>query len=177
MLKAMEMFEIYDNDPEGLNVLEPEMRSADVMAVLPKVTMLKIALDSGACEHVASKEDLAGFRVDENEASRRGDCYIAANGDKIPNQGECKVGLMDQTTGSEFDSMFQLAPVSRPLYSVGRICDAGCEVTFNARRAVVSKNDRKIAVFERHNGLYLANVQVKGDADPASTFVRQDAKN
>jgi hypothetical protein len=67
--------------------------------------------------------------------------------------------------------------VSRPLYSVGRICDAGCEVSFNAKQATVSKNNRKIAIFERRNGLYLANIEVRGTADPASTFVGQDGKN
>ena len=161
----------------GINVLEAERQPEDMLALLPKVTLLKIALDSGACEHVASREDLSGFKIDENEASRRGDCYIAANGDRVPNQGECRVGLRDKFTGNEFDSLFQLAPVSRPLYSVGRICDAGAEVSFTAKLATVTKNGRVLAVFNRQNGLYVASIEVKGEADPASSFIRQGAVN
>ena len=175
-LDELELIELTE-DCDSLNVLEHEIKSEDVLSLLPKVTTMQIALDSGACEHVASKEDLAGFKIHENAASRRGDCYIAANGDKVPNQGECKVGLKDPNTNKEFDSLFQLAPVSRPLYSVGRICDTGCEVGFNAKRAVVTRGGREIAIFERHHGLYLAKVEVKGEADPASTFVGQDGKN
>jgi hypothetical protein len=168
-----EAIEAYD----GINVLEAERQPEDIMALLPKVTLLKIALDSGACEHVASREDLSGFKIEANEASRRGDCYIAANGDRVPNQGECRVGLRDKFTGNEFDSLFQLAPVSRPLYSVGRICDAGAEVSFTAKLATVTKNGKVLAVFNRSNGLYVASIEVKGEADPASSFIRQGAVN
>jgi len=173
----LELIDITAEELDELNVLEAERRPEDVLALLPKVTMMRVALDSGACEHVASMEDLEGFKVHQNDASKRGECYIAANGDKIPNQGECRVGLKDGNTGSEFDSLFQLAPVSRPLYSVGRICDTGAEVSFTKHKATVRKDGRTIAVFERYNGLYLANLEVKGEADPASTFVRQGATN
>jgi len=160
---------------DEINVLEMIQRHEDVLSLLPKVTLLKIALDSGACEHVVSKSDLQGFKIEESEASRRGEHYIAADGGKVPNQGQCRVGLRAQGTGVEFDSLFQLAPVSRPLYSVGKICDGGAEVKFTAKEATVVKNGRVIATFARQNGLYVAQIEVKGEADPASVFIGQGA--
>ena len=162
---------------EGLNVLESERTDNDILALLPRATLMTIALDSGACDHVANEEDLRGFKVHATEASKAGRGYIAANGERIPNQGECRVGLKDPGTGVAFDSLFNLAPVSRPLFSVGRICDNGAEVHFTATRATVSKAGRKLAVFERKDGLYVATVEVRGEANPASTFVGQGARS
>jgi hypothetical protein len=101
----------------------------------------------------------------------------ALNGERIPSQGECRVGLKDPSTGAAFDSLFNLAPVSRPLFSVGRICDNGAEVHFTATRATVSKAGRQLAIFERKDGLYVATVEVRGEADPASTFVGQGVRS
>jgi hypothetical protein len=162
---------------EGLHVLEAE-EPEDLLALTSKASTIKIALDSGACDHVANREDLRGFRIRETAASRAGRGYIAANGEKVPNEGECDLALKDTSTGVEFDSLFQLAPVSRPLFSVGRICDRGCEVNFTNVKATVSKEGRKIAVFERQpGGLYVANVEIKGDGDSASTFVGQGVRS
>ncbi len=162
---------------EGVNVLEQERSDTDILALLPRATLMTIALDSGACDHVANEEDLRGFKVHATEASKAGRGYIAANGERVPNQGECRVGLKDPNTGAAFDSLFNLAPVSRPLFSVGRICDNGAEVHFTATKATVSKAGRTLAVFERKDGLYVATVEVRGEADPASTFVRQGARS
>ena len=135
---------------DEINVLEMIQRHEDVLSLLPKVTLLKIALDSGACEHVVSKSDLQGFKIEESEASRRGEHYIAADGGKVPNQGQCRVGLRAQGTGVEFDSLFQLAPVSRPLYSVGKICDGGAEVKFTAKEELLPPlRDRMVCMLFR----------------------------
>ena len=162
---------------EGLHVLEAEQTEADLLALTPKATIINVALDSGACDHVANKDDLRGLKIRETAASRAGRGYIAANGERIPNEGECEVALKDSTAGAEFSSLFQLAPVSRPLFSVSRICDRGCEVHFNKQKATVTKNGRKLAVFERQNGLYVANMEIRGEGGGSAPFVGQGVRS
>ena len=98
------------------------------MAEAPRV--IKIALDSGAGNHVAGPEDIEGFVIEPSKASRQGLGFIAANGAKIPNLGEAKVTMKEPDHGRNINSTFQVAAVSRPLYSVSKICDEGCEVHF-----------------------------------------------
>ncbi len=73
--------------------------------------------------------------------------------------------------------MFQIADVTRPLYSVGRICDAGCSVTFDKTKAVVVKDGQTIATFDRQGGLYLADLELIGsmvdEGGTAQPFPRQ----
>ena len=59
--------------------------------------------------------------------------------------------------------MFQIAAVTRPLMSVGRICDEGHEVTFNAVMPVVKdQKGVEICRFERQpGGLYVAKMKLK----------------
>ena len=44
--------------------------------------------------------------------------------------------MLDNTT--ELKSCFQIARVTRPLMSVGRLCDSGMSVVFNDKQAVVN---------------------------------------
>ena len=66
------------------NICEPEPVPQDIFNMLPKVTLLKAALDSGAGDHVASALDLEGIKIHDSEGSHRGRNFLAANGDKIP---------------------------------------------------------------------------------------------
>ena len=59
-------------------------------------------------------------------------------------------------------SKFQVADVTRALWSVGVICDAGLEVTFNATEALVCKPDgTPVCQFLRKKGLYLTTTKVR----------------
>ena len=59
-------------------------------------------------------------------------------------------------------SKFEAADVTRALWSVGLICDSGLDVRFNSDRAlVIDKQGREVCVFNRTNGLYIAEVQVE----------------
>ena len=45
------------------------------------------------------------------------------------------------------------------MWSVGKICDNGCSVTFDAKGATVkSKEGKDVCTFERRNGLYVATL-------------------
>ena len=66
------------------------------------------------------------------------------------------------TTTAEhpIQSKFQVCNVSRPLWAVGKICDAGCAVTFDSKGATVKHfvTGKDVCSFERRGGLYLASL-------------------
>ena len=84
------------------------------------------------------------------------------DGGQIPNLGQKSFNLCD-THGNNVKSVFQIAAVTRPLMSVGRICDEGHEVTFNAIMAIVEDpKGVEICRFERQpGGLYVAKMGLK----------------
>ena len=122
----------------------------------------EVALDSGAVIHVCSPADCPGYLLEESQGSKRGQCFLMGDGGEIPNLGEKKLNLCD-SGGNNVKSVFQIAAVTRPLMSVGRICDEGHEVTFNAIMAVVrDKKGSEICRFERQpGGLYVAKMKLK----------------
>jgi len=157
-------------------VLEEQVDEEALIA--DQVRTIKIALDSGAGNHVAGPEDIQGFAIQPSKASRKGLGFIAANGARIPNLGEAKVGMKEESGGS-INSTFQVADVSRPLYSVSRVCDQGCDVHFCATHAWITKGGVEVARFPREHGLYVAEMilQPPGkDAGDASGFARQGAE-
>jgi hypothetical protein len=158
-------------------VLEAEDYDDDVMAAeVPKT--ITIALDSGAGNHVAGPSDVEGFSIEPSRASRKGLGFIAANGAKILNLGEARVAMKEPTNGQTINSTFQVAEVSRPLYSVSKICDEGCEVHFCGTHAWVTKGDVEIARFDRERGLYVAEMILgkPSESKPAG-FRRQGASD
>ena len=86
------------------------------------------------------------------------------DGGTIPNLGESQLNLSDQDR--DLQSVFQIAAVTRPLMSVGRICDQGHSITFNAIMAVVHAADgTELCKFERQNGgLYVAKLKLRNPA-------------
>ena len=60
--------------------------------------------------------------------------------------------------GKDIAFTFQVAKVTRPLWSVGRICDAGFDVKFTKDKATVSDPSGKAFYdFLRMAGLYAAS--------------------
>ena len=94
------------------------------------------------------------------------------DGGTIPNLGQKSLNLLDESVGRRLSSVFQIAAVTRPLMSVGKICDEGHEVIFRADMAVV--NDTKgseIGRFTRsHGGLYLGKMKLRAPTG----FIRQE---
>ena len=127
----------------------------------PEFLVIEICLDSGAGDHVLSRVDVPGFVVEESPGSKAGRGFWAANNKRIPNEGQTLLRLK-ANDGSGMCSTFQVAEVSRPLWSVGKICDQGFTTTFTKTHArITDENGKEILVFERRNGLYLGLVQVR----------------
>ena len=88
------------------------------------------------------------------------------DGGTIPNLGQSQLNLSDESIGRDIQSIFQVAAVTRPLMSVGKICDEGHSVTFNAIMAVVHGADgSELCRFVRNNsGLYVAKLKLRSPA-------------
>ena len=70
-------------------------------------------------------------------------------------------------TSHNISSKFEAADVTRALWSVGLICDAGSDVKFNKNKAsVMNSSGVELCAFNRENGLYVANVKVRNPKHP-----------
>ena len=84
----------------------------------------------------------------------------------IPNLGHSQLNLIDESVSRDIQSVFQIAAVTRPLMSVGRICDEGHSIIFNAIMAVVHvKDGGELCRFQRSpRGLYIAKLKLRSPA-------------
>ena len=158
---------------------EANINAMDEQATLP----FEVVLDSGAVDHVADSAEAPGYAVSREGKSVMS--FTAANGDPIENRGVMILNLTT-TEGFPIQSKFQVCNVSRPLWSVGKICDVGCTVTFDNRGAHVKHNatGKNLCLFERRGGLYVARLPLSRPKDVCSVststcgrgqgFTRQD---
>ena len=147
----------------------------DELNTITAPRMIKVAVDSGAGDHVASLALVGKRRVRPSDGSRNGRHFVSASGGTMPNQGEAKLVMKEPLAGSTVSSTFQVADVTRALYSVSKLCDSGCEVHFTAVEGVVTKDGVAIARFPRENGLYVTEMTIAGDEpdDQEALFGRQ----
>ena len=94
------------------------------------------------------------------------------DGGTIPNLGQKGFNIFDEPISKPIASIFQFAAVTRPLMSVGRVCDEGHNVTFDAEKAVVrSSTGDELCRFVRTPGcIYVARLKLKNPMG----FVRQE---
>ena len=123
------------------------------------------ALDSGCASHVCDRVDIPGYEVKESEGSRRGANFVAAGGKVIPNEGESALALVTKETGNEIASDFQIAAVTRPLWSLSQILDKlpeGHDARFTRQQAQIrTPAGTPIAYFERKGGLYVSTMKLR----------------
>ncbi len=159
--------ELRDQKSEaGLNVFEIGYPDA-FLGALPEEEFVdfEVVLDSGAGAHVVSVAMIPGYVITESELSRAGAGFVAADGGRMPNLGEAHLHFVTKDSNGvahEVNSKFQVADVTRALWSVGVICDSGLNVKFSKERAVVlDENGVELCMFQRKNGLYVAQVRLR----------------
>ena len=136
---------------------------------------MEVILDSGAGAHVVSKSHIPGYSVAASALTRAGAAFVGADGGRIKNHGEAELHMLtcDKRGGLHaVHTKFQVADVTRALWSVGVICDAGLKVTFDKDTASVrDAKGVELCHFQRKNGLYVATVKLKNPlyVKPAKT--------
>jgi len=131
--------------------------------------MITVTADSGAGNHVCSREDAPGYSVQPSEGSKRGTGFVGVDGVRIANEGEVELNLAGPQ--GKFKSTFQVAKVTRPLMSIARICDKGHRVVFEKSHAsVLNAQGQEICRFARRGNLYMIDVKLKA---PGPGFARR----
>jgi len=131
--------------------------------------MMTVTADSGAGNHVCSREDAPGYSVQPSEGSKRGTGFVGVDGVRIANEGEVELNLAGPQ--GKFKSTFQVAKVTRPLMSIARICDKGHRVVFEKGHAsVLNGQGQEICRFARRGNLYMIDVKLKA---PGPGFARR----
>jgi hypothetical protein len=128
---------------------------------------------------VVNADDVATLTIKPSNGSQNKRHFVAANGQRIPNMGEVSMRMKGEN--GNVTSTFQVAPVTRPLHSVSKMCDAGCEVKFTKGSGIVTKDGKTIATYQRVGGLYVAEFEATdrdsgGTADEPAPFTRQGAQ-
>ena len=111
-------------------------------------------IDSGAVQSIAPPEMAPGIPILPSPGSKRGQKYLAANGSRIANSGQQRLHVHTED-GRPAEINFQIASVTRPLCSVGEMCDRGNRVLFG-RGGGVTQNLKsgEITPFRREGGIY-----------------------
>ena len=131
----------------------------------------EVALDSGSIVNVCHPDDAPGYVLQESLGSKMGQNVIVGNGGKLGNLGEKHLNL-DAPSGTgdaihSVASIFQIANVTRPLMSVGHICDQGLNVIFDKQFAIVrNAGGEEVCRFTRNDGgLDVCNMKLTSPFD------------
>ena len=117
----------------SLNVLDNDLDDTPVFATADENGWIKIpgVLDSGDVQSVAPPHLAPGVPIVPSAGSRRGQHFRAANGHKLPNLEQHISLVTDQ--GGRADVTFPVTGVTKPLLSVGELCDRGEQSHFRRR--------------------------------------------
>ena len=117
---------------------------------------VKIIVDSGACDHVMPKDMVKNAPVKEGESF--GVNYVGADGGTFPNLGEQKLCLTVNNTRVATTS--QLADIKKPVLSVSKLTQNGCDVKFNRGGGTIATASGARLAFKRYGGVYVLTADV-----------------
>ena len=84
-----------------------------------------------------------------SEGSRRGQNFTVGDGGDLPSQGKKTLSLESEDGKEQFETIFTIAKVSRPLMSAGLICDKGYDIHMSAERANITSSGKVVLTFTR----------------------------
>ena len=124
-------------------------------------TWVKTVMDSGCNESVTSRNMCPDYPIVDSPGSLRGQHYISASKDRIPNEGQQVLDIVGES-GADARIRYQIADVSRPLTAVSEICDAGNRVVFGSGGGVIYNLETgRETYFNREDGIYTLNFWVR----------------
>ena len=87
---------------------------------------------------------------------------MSASGERLPNLGQQTLSIVTDE-GRSAQARYQVADVSRPLTSVGKICDTNKRVIFGKHGVIMCLQTGRTMAFRRGNGVYVINTWTKTD--------------
>ena len=134
---------------------------------------IAIAVDSGACDNVISPDDVPEQQVMESSASKKGENFYSATGEPIPNLGDIKLPMI-MREGTSRGMLMRAAPVSKPLASVKKICQAGHAVIFDEEGSfIINKTTGEMNWMREDDGNYMLDAWVPPPESSNEGFIRQ----
>ena len=158
---------IKQTEKEVVSYMEAPMRAEDVNMLKGWCreeqgwVKVRSVMDSGAGVSVAPPGMCPTHPIMESEGSRRGQEFISASENSMPNLGEQKLNVVLDNK-KETVVKYQIADVSRALNSVAEICDAGNQVIFGKNGGtIVNQMTGQSTHFGRENNIYCLDFWVK----------------
>ena len=127
---------------------------------------VRSVMDSGCGVSVAPPGMCPAYTIAESEGSRRGQEFMSASEDTMPNLGEQKLEVV-LDSGKATSIKYQIADASRALNAVTEICDAGRpdhgnHVIFERRGGmIVNLETGRRTPFQREGNIYCLDYGVK----------------
>ena len=115
---------------------------------------IEAVVDSGAAESVAPPSLAPWAPMEESPGSRRGQHYLSASGERLPNLGQKTLDVVTED-GMAATTKFQIADVTRPLCAVSKICDQDNVVVFTRDGGFVEGPTGMRMPFRRERNVYL----------------------
>ena len=120
-------------------------------------------VDSGAAAHVMPKGWIMWLIAMTSWGSRNGIHYVAANGGRIPNEGQSNV-VFRSVEGIRGMFTFQLAKVNKPLLSVAMLVKDGKRVVFDEGGSYIyDKRTGDIMRLKQERGVFVLDAYVAHD--------------
>ena len=145
--KSSSLHGLFNADVELNNVSMPQWRTVPMV------------MDSGAAESVAPLDMAPWVSMMESPGSRRGQTYVSASGEKLPNLGQKTLDAVTEE-GRGAKATFQVADVTRALCSISRVCDQGNRVIFESGGGWIEASDGRRTAFKRENNVYVMELYV-----------------
>jgi len=146
---------------------------------------VRFIVDSGAGETVMNKDELPGVPIVPSAGSKRGQHYITASDERIPNEGEqkflAKVAAWNRAENGRWMKKedvnkgvkVQIADISHPLMAVKSLCLANHRVVFDEEGSYAqNKETGEIIEIAEDKGEYVLEMWVQ-DGEQAQGFMRQ----
>ena len=112
------------------------------------------------------------FEIVDTAASRAGVYYTSADGAKISNVGQQTLPVALEN-GVRASAVFQVADVSRPLMSVGKVCEMGNRVLFGAGGGhILNIASGEATPFYKKDGVYIFTIWIPPVNEAGPGFAR-----
>ena len=130
----------------------------------PGWVRVKSVMDSGASQSVAPPGMAPGVTIEESPGSKRGQHYISASKERLPNMGQQRMGVTTNE-GRHAQVLYQVAEVTRPLTAVSQTCDNGNIVVYGPGGGFIHNmyNGRRTSFGSTTGGIYEIDLWIKAE--------------
>ena len=145
---------------------------------IPGRVKITAIVDAGAEESVAPPS-IASAPTRPSKGSTQGQTFCAADGGVMPNMGEKALVVTPEFSNKDYQMVYQITDVTKPLLSVAKMTDNNLDILFikDGGYVIDAQSGESEAWFPRQGNLYLMNQWLQedsADAQADQSFGRQE---